>query len=102
MEIPIIIMRNMRVHPKSNKEEITMRTQLQIRSLLALLIGCLSVGLVACSETPTNAQARAEYPAIFPDYVGVTIPYNIAPLNFRLDFPAECCYVRVGDHSYSG
>ena len=79
-----------------------MRTQLQIRSLLALLIGCLSVGLVACSETPTNAQARAEYPAIFPDYVGVTIPYNIAPLNFRLDFPAECCYVRVGDQSYSG
>ena len=49
MEIPIIIMRTMRIHPKSNKEEKMMRTQLKIQSLLALLIGCLSLGLVACS-----------------------------------------------------
>ena len=55
-----------------------MRTQLKIQSLLALLIGCLSLGLVACSETPTDAQSRAEYPAIFPDYVDVTIPYNLS------------------------
>ena len=26
---------------------------------------------------------------------GVTIPYNIAPLNFRIDVPAEKCYAKI-------
>lgn len=32
---------------------------------------------------------RMSPPPMFPDYQGVTIPYNIAPLNFRIDVPAE-------------
>ena len=44
--------------------------------------------LVACSKHPslpsTYTQTDAE-PSIWPDYVGVTVPPNIAPLNFMVD-----------------
>lgn len=46
--------------------------------LLMLLIA------VACQPSLPEAQAVAEQPEIFPDYRDVTIPCNIAPLNFRL------------------
>ncbi|MGM9797070.1 MAG: hypothetical protein ACI3ZY_05755 [Parabacteroides sp.] len=39
---------------------------------------------VACQPSLPEAQAVAEQPEIFPDYRDVTIPCNIAPLNFRL------------------
>ena len=73
-----------------------------IKGLWILCICLIGWAVTACTEQPQQAEERAEYPAIFPDYVGVTIPYNIAPLNFRLDFPAERCYLRVGDQTYSG
>jgi Tol biopolymer transport system component len=38
--------------------------------------------LVACTETVNDAKQEASQPQIYPDYVGVTIPVNIAPLNF--------------------
>lgn len=38
---------------------------------------------------------RMSPPPMFPDYQGVTIPYNIAPLNFRIDVPAEKCYAKI-------
>ena len=37
---------------------------------------------VACDEKGSDAKQEAEQPQIYPDYVGVTIPVNIAPLNF--------------------
>ena len=43
-------------------------------------VGCLL--LASCSTTPENAKQEAAQPQIYPDYVGVTIPVNIAPLNF--------------------
>ena len=73
-----------------------------IKGLWILCICLIGWAVTACTEQPQQAEERAEYPAIFPDYVGVTIPYNIAPLNFRLEFPAERCYLRVGDQTYSG
>lgn len=36
---------------------------------------------VSCTETVQNAQQVNELPKIFPDYVGVTIPVDIAPMN---------------------
>ena len=36
----------------------------------------------ACTESVSNACHEQELPDIFPDYVEVTIPSNIAPLNF--------------------
>ncbi len=38
-------------------------------------------------DVPSEASASSELPAIFPDYCNVTVPYNIAPLNFML--PAD-------------
>ena len=40
--------------------------------------------LPACKEMQTKVEIIDETPAIFPDYVGVTIPSTIAPLNFTV------------------
>ncbi|MDR1332240.1 MAG: hypothetical protein LBK07_09075 [Tannerella sp.] len=45
--------------------------------------------LCACSDGGRSTSRTADHaPAIFPDYTEVTIPYNIAPLCFRL---ADSC-----------
>lgn len=43
------------------------------------------LSLAACTERVIDATQLNEKPALYPDYVDVTIPYNIAPLNFQLD-----------------
>ena len=40
--------------------------------------------LVACDEKVSEAKQETALPEIYPDYVGVTIPVNIAPLNFNM------------------
>lgn len=41
--------------------------------------------LAACRPDDKEAKAESkDYPAIFPDYTGVTVPCNIAPLNFSV------------------
>ena len=40
--------------------------------------------LSACNNTPENVQQSNQHPNIYPDYIDVTIPENIAPLNFLL------------------
>jgi hypothetical protein len=39
--------------------------------------------LVSCNNLPDNVSNTDVYPAIYPDYIGVTIPEDIAPLNFN-------------------
>lgn len=51
---------------------------------LSLYLFTLSAFWQSCSEAVTNARKEESVPQIFPDYVGVTIPSNIAPLNFCL------------------
>lgn len=50
------------------------------------ILGCLSlfVCLVACTKQVSDPQMQITKPAIFPDYVGVTIPADIAPMNFSM------------------
>ena len=49
-------------------------------------IGVLIVSfLVSCTETVDNAVLSDKMPTIFPDYVGVTIPATIAPMNFNVE-----------------
>ena len=49
-------------------------------SLLSVLL------LTACTtETVSDAKQEKNQPHIYPDYLGVTIPVNIAPLNFGMD-----------------
>ncbi len=42
---------------------------------------------IACNPSPENSTVSGEYPAVFPDYIGVTVPVNIAPLNFDVTGP---------------
>lgn len=57
------------------------RSILPLISLLLMLCSCDSR-----EALPTgNLTERDERPAIFPDYTEVTIPCNIAPLNFRVE-----------------
>ena len=51
----------------------------QIGSLLLL-----AVMFQGCSSRPENVQAVEQLPAIYPDYIGVTVPVGIAPLNFSM------------------
>ena len=45
----------------------------------------LITALYSCSGKPGgNITETGGLPAIDPDYTGITIPYNIAPLNFKI------------------
>lgn len=54
--------------------------RLQIYTLVILL----SVIALSCSKSIDVSRTLDSTPTIFPDYIGVTIPPNIAPLNFKL------------------
>ena len=57
---------------------------------MMLLASCVSH-----PDVPSSSKEARCLPAIFPDYCNVTVPYNIAPLNFML--PAneyEACVAR--------
>lgn len=40
--------------------------------------------LASCAQTHENAEQVDHYPNMYPDYADVTIPVNIAPLNFEI------------------
>lgn len=48
-----------------------------------LLLSVLCLLCLAC-DRPDNVRMVDEMPPIYPDYTDITIPYNIAPLNFIL------------------
>lgn len=52
------------------------------RMAMALLL--LGAMLASCREEVVNPTLIDRYPVIFPDYIDVTIPDNIAPMNFCL------------------
>ena len=51
-----------------------------------ILYTLLSLLLFSACATETVSDAKQEnvLPDIYPDYLGVTIPVNVAPLNFNL------------------
>nr|WP_321406294.1 hypothetical protein [uncultured Carboxylicivirga sp.] len=51
---------------------------------LFILISAL-VLLNACNETIKVKETYSSTPDLYPDYNGVTIPFNIAPLNFKVN-----------------
>ena len=67
--------------------------------LYTLLLAAAIWLLSSCAghpDVPASSKAAKCLPAIFPDYCNVTVPYNIAPLNFML--PAdeyEACVARL-------
>ncbi len=55
-----------------------------MRKVLLSLWLCVSVWLLlACSSNPEHPTLVDKLPVIYPDYIGVTIPADIAPLNFN-------------------
>ena len=63
--------------------------------LLAVAILLIS-SCINHPDVPSSSKEVKSLPAIFPDYCNVTVPYNIAPLNFML--PAdeyEACVARI-------
>lgn len=48
-------------------------------------VGLGLMGLISCSGMKEPARQVASLPPIFPDYSGVTIPQNIAPLNLMVE-----------------
>ena len=75
-----------------------MNTQL-IRKAFGLSVVALL--LTACTPTPGDTKAAIkeskEQAPVFPDYRDVTIPVNIAPLNFLLRTDCKAIQVEVGD-----
>ena len=53
--------------------------------------------LSACTPSPENVQKSDLLPPLYPDYCDVTIPVNIAPLNFLLRADCEAVEVKAGD-----
>jgi len=51
---------------------------------LIITLCAFSLLIIACNETPTNVELTNKAPEIFPDYIGVTVPATIAPLNFTV------------------
>lgn len=49
----------------------------------------------ACNNLPKESAESAELPQIFPDYTDLTIPPNIAPLNFLIKEHGEEFAVRI-------
>ncbi|MBW6501621.1 MAG: hypothetical protein K0B05_09535 [Bacteroidales bacterium] len=60
--------------------------------LILLLPGCIKQDKILIQDK--------EYPDIYPDYVNVTIPVNIAPLNFRVNGDCRKVYVSFTGKEY--
>ena len=51
---------------------------------LLLTVSCWLLAVGCSSDAPKDASLVDEYPLIYPDYVGVTVPVDVAPLNFAM------------------
>ncbi|MBQ8988267.1 MAG: PD40 domain-containing protein [Prevotella sp.] len=60
-----------------------------IRNSLSVLGILCILGLLGCTSRVENPTKTDSQPAIYPDYIGVTIPAEMAPLNFSLCEEAE-------------
>jgi hypothetical protein len=59
-------------------------------------IATASLILISCRmKEDHHAVAIARQPAIFPDYIGITIPVNIAPLNFCIKETGDLFSVKI-------
>ena len=81
----------MRLHHKKTMKRYNHPYFLLLTAVLLLLSSCVNH-----PDVPSSFKEVKSLPAIFPDYCNVTVPCNIAPLNFML--PAdeyEACVARL-------
>lgn len=55
------------------------------RNTLFLLLSAALLLSCGGASVPSDYVQADSLPRIYPDYIGVTIPQNIAPLTFELD-----------------
>ena len=72
------------------------RTTLSSIPFLLLLL----LVLFTCSKPEEVVKSVDNLPNLFPDYIGVTIPPNIAPLNFKITEPVG--YIQVATFEAKG
>lgn len=58
---------------------------------LNIILGALLLAACSCGseKVPAEYTRSAEMPRIYPDYTDITIPCNIAPMNFRIEADAD-------------
>ena len=54
-------------------------------TILTTILVTVCILLSGCSKIRKAVQTADMQPDIFPDYIGVTVPVNIAPLNFMIE-----------------
>ena len=64
-----------------------------MKHITHIYILLIFIVLTACHKQPTNIKDIDALPSIFPDYIGVSIPPNIAPLNFLVRDSCLSTYV---------
>lgn len=70
-----------------------------IISLITILI-LIPVTLWGCADSPRDVEKVASLPPLFPDYIDVTVPAGIAPLNFAV--VSDSCEVERVDVTVKG
>lgn len=67
------------------------------RNIAKYIIVLLVLCLAACknAEVPAQFAEGTSMPVIYPDYAGVTVPCNIAPLNFAIENEADSYVTRI-------
>ena len=65
-----------------------------MKKILCFILLVALLGACRQSQVPTNYQQLKKEPLIYPDYIGVTIPVNLAPLNFELLVAADDAVTR--------
>ena len=63
------------------------------KQTIILIYFATLLSLFSCSPSIKTDQQSNDQPDIFPDYREVTIPYNIAPLNFRMADESDGIFV---------
>jgi len=67
--------------------------------LVVLSAGCLFLLSAGCNDASGTAETLDRPPRIDPDYAGIIIPPNIAPLNFRIREPADRAVLEIAFES---
>lgn len=70
----------------------------QILSIFLILISCSII--FSCSPSPSDAQKVGKAAPIYPDYTDITLPVNIAPLNFLMRDGAEAISVSINGEEF--
>jgi hypothetical protein len=70
------------------------------KGFLSIIISAFLI-IQGCLNRPDKIMEEENYPEIWPDYLNVTIPVNIAPLNFKLKNGSDRIEVQITGRSHS-